>query len=68
LLNKWLYLVFILPGLVVTLYPLINFLPDGSILFAAYRLSPAFQIYLTGGIVAMVGIVKIIFQAKQPGA
>jgi hypothetical protein len=66
-LNKWLYLVIILPGLVVTFYPLIYYLPAVSILYVAYRLSPAFQIYLTGGIVATVGIVKMLFQGKPPG-
>jgi hypothetical protein len=63
-LRKWLYLILIIPGLIITLYPIIYFSPVGSILYVAYRLSPAFQIYLTGGIIATVGIVKVIFQGK----
>jgi hypothetical protein len=63
-LRKWFYLIFIIPGLIITLYPIIYFSPVGSGLYVAYRLSPAFQIYLTGGIIATVGIVKIIFQDK----
>jgi hypothetical protein len=63
-LQKWVYAIFICIGLLITIYPILYFTPVG-VLYFAYRLSPAFQVYLTSGIITMIGILKIIIQRKK---
>ena len=64
-LDKWVYAVFVCTGLLISIYPIIYF-TDLSVLYVAYRLSPAFQIYLTSGIIAMAGVLKLITMQKKP--
>ena len=51
-LDKWVYAVFVCTGLLISIYPIIYF-TDLGVLYVAFRLSPAFQIYLTSGIIAI---------------
>jgi hypothetical protein len=62
--GKWACAIFICAGLLITIYPVLYFSPLGT-LQSAYLLSPAFQVYLTSGIITMVGILKGIFVYKQ---
>ncbi len=64
-LEKWVYIIFVCIGLVISIYPILYFTNFG-ILFIAYRLSPGFQIYLTAGIVAMAGILRLTVIQKKP--
>jgi hypothetical protein len=66
-LEKWIYAIFICIGLLITIYPILYFTPIG-VLDIAYRLSPAFQVYLTCGIIAMVGFLKGFIQRKKSQA
>jgi hypothetical protein len=64
-LDKWVYAIFVCTGLLITIYPIIYF-TDLGVLYVAYRLSPIFQIYLTSGIIAMAGVLKLITTHKKP--
>jgi hypothetical protein len=62
--EKWVYVVFICIGLLITIYPVLYF-TDLGVLYLAYRLSPVFQIYLSSGIIAMAGVLKLIMVQKK---
>ena len=63
--GKWVYAVFVCIGLLITIYPVLYF-TDFGVLYIAYRLSPVFQIYLIGGIIAMTGILKLTIAQRKP--
>ena len=62
--SKWANAVIIAMGLLISLYPVLYFTPLG-VLHLTYRLSPQFQIYLTSGIVAVLGFIKLIRPGKR---
>ncbi len=64
-LNKWVYIIFVCIGLLISIYPVL-YITNFGIFFKAYRFSPGFQIYLTGGIVAMSGILRLTVLQKKP--
>jgi hypothetical protein len=56
--KRWKYLILLIPGILITMSPLLYFSPIGFLYFTD-RISPEFQIFLTSGIITMIGLLKI---------
>ncbi len=63
ILKKWIYITLIIPSLILIIYPIIFYTPQG-LPYWIYRLAPASQSYLASGIIIIVGILKIINRKK----
>jgi len=61
--QKWMYIILIIPSLIIILYPILFYSPQG-LPYWIYRLTPSSQVYLISGIIIMIAILKIV-KSKQ---
>jgi hypothetical protein len=62
--NVIVYILFLMPSVLIILYPLVFYNPEGFS-YWIYRLSPSSQAYLVSGIIIIIGLWKIILPLRH---